>query len=102
MGLFYNINEDAVEDLTGRGLSDLRNGALRTPLDALTTCSDDPLRVLRYIRHGVTKLGFAISDEIVTAAQNPKIHRLIALKLSRERIAVEFEKMLKGHNVWVA
>ena len=31
--LFYNINEDKIEDFTGKGLSDLEAGIIRTPLD---------------------------------------------------------------------
>jgi hypothetical protein len=38
--LFYNINEGAVEDLTGRGLEDLRAGVLRTPLPPSVTFLD--------------------------------------------------------------
>ena len=33
--LFYNINDEQVEDLTGHGLSDLRTGVIRTPLEPL-------------------------------------------------------------------
>ncbi len=35
--LFYNLNTRTVEDFTGRGLSDLRDGVLRTPLPPLET-----------------------------------------------------------------
>ena len=45
-----------VEDLTGKGLSDLSFGLLRTPLPPLTTFLDDPLRVLRAIRFRCTFL----------------------------------------------
>jgi hypothetical protein len=38
--LFYNINEGVVEDLTGRGLEDLRAGVLRTPLPPAVTFLD--------------------------------------------------------------
>lgn len=38
--LFYNLNEDAVEDLTGQGLEDLRQGLLRTPLPPQETFKD--------------------------------------------------------------
>jgi hypothetical protein len=38
--LFYNLNEGAVEDLTGRGLEDLRAGLIRTPLPPTETFLD--------------------------------------------------------------
>ena len=31
--MFYNITESIVEDFTGKGMSDLKNGIIRTPLD---------------------------------------------------------------------
>ena len=33
--LFYNINEEKVEDFTGHGIADLRAGVCRTPLEPL-------------------------------------------------------------------
>ena len=48
--LFYNINTGRVEDFSGRGLADIEGRLIRTPLPALTTLLDDPLRVLRAIR----------------------------------------------------
>jgi len=48
--LFYNLRSEQVEDHTGRGLHDLANGILRTPVDPLTTLADDPLRLLRGVR----------------------------------------------------
>jgi hypothetical protein len=38
--MFYNINESAVEDLTGKGLEDLRAGIIRTPLLPMETFLD--------------------------------------------------------------
>jgi tRNA nucleotidyltransferase (CCA-adding enzyme) len=48
--LFYNINTGQIEDLTGKGISDLQARICRTPLDPLQTFMDDPLRVLRAVR----------------------------------------------------
>ena len=62
--LFYNINESRVEDLTHRGLEDLRQGLLRTPLAAMETFMDDPLRVLRAVRFG-TRFGFELEASLV-------------------------------------
>lgn len=70
--LFYNINESRVEDLTGRGLSDLRAALIRTPLPARTTFADDPLRALRAVRFG-TRLGFALDADIVDAAASDEV-----------------------------
>eukprot|EP00798_Chlamydomonas_sp_ICE-L_P031440 gene31440-6618_t len=38
--LFYNINQGGVEDLTGKGMQDLRQGLIRTPLAAMETFLD--------------------------------------------------------------
>ncbi len=42
--LFFNITSEKVEDYTNRGLDDLRRGLVRTPLPAIETLVDDPLR----------------------------------------------------------
>ena len=68
--MFYNINEQKVEDLTAQGLTDLRAGVVRTPLEPLQTFLDDPLRVLRTIRFA-NRFEFEIVPEIIVAAKNP-------------------------------
>ena len=35
--LFYNLNQGEIEDYTKRGLSDLQNGILKTPLAPIKT-----------------------------------------------------------------
>ena len=40
--LFYNINESKVEDMTGKGINDLRDGIIRTPVDPIITFTDEP------------------------------------------------------------
>ena len=47
--LFYNINEKKVEDWTKKGINDLKNGIIETPIDAQITFKDDPLRILRML-----------------------------------------------------
>ncbi|KAH8678663.1 hypothetical protein BGZ60DRAFT_525410 [Tricladium varicosporioides] len=94
--LFYNLHTDQIEDFCG-GLADLDTQRIRTPLEPLTTFTDDPLRVLRLIRFA-TRLGFKIDDETETAMQNPAVDEALKIKISRERVGVEIEKMLKGKN----
>eukprot|EP01084_Bolivina_argentea_P020915 38851_1 len=97
--LFYNINNDTIEDFTRNGMKDLINGIARTPLNAMITYKDDPLRILRNIRHTITKLGFIFDNDIIIAAQNKQIHKLLSTKVTEERFAIEFEKILRGYYV---
>ncbi|EAW19237.1 tRNA adenylyltransferase [Aspergillus fischeri NRRL 181] len=93
--LFYNLNESKVEDLTGRGFSDMRDKIIRTPLEPYQTFKDDPLRVLRLIRFA-SRLGYQIDPNTERAMQNSDISAALKLKISRERVGTELEKMLKG------
>jgi tRNA nucleotidyltransferase/poly(A) polymerase len=70
--LFYNINEGKVEDCTGMGLKDIELKLVRTPLSAMETFTDDPLRLLRSIRFS-KRFGFTIHPEIYECAKHPKI-----------------------------
>ncbi|XP_068640395.1 tRNA nucleotidyltransferase cca2-like [Aristolochia californica] len=93
--MFYNINTDSVEDLTGRGLSDLRSGLIVTPLPSKATFLDDPLRVLRAIRFGA-RFGFLLDEELKKAAADEEVKSAIAEKISRERIGHEIDLMMSG------
>ncbi len=83
--MFYNINTDSIEvflliledftikhnithvlhkDYTGVGFKDLRAGFVRTPLDPVSTFSDDPLRILRAIRFA-SRYTFTIDPVLV-------------------------------------
>lgn len=93
--LFYNLVTRSVEDWTGRGLQDLRAGKLVTPLPALQTFRDDPLRVLRAIRFAV-RYQFDLDDDIEQAAMDLEIHKALHIKVSRERVGKELEGMLTG------
>jgi tRNA nucleotidyltransferase (CCA-adding enzyme) len=67
--MFYNINTSEVEDFTGMGLQDVKAKLIRTPLKAVDTFMDDPLRMIRSVRFA-HRFGFTIHEEIVQAAQN--------------------------------
>ncbi len=93
--LFYNLNTSLVEDYTGRGLSDMKDKIIRTPLEPRQTFLDDPLRVLRLVRFA-SRLGFSIDENTSKAMDNDDIRSALTTKISRERVGTEFEKMLKG------
>lgn len=95
--LFYNIQTDSIEDFTGRGLSDLKTGILRTPLPSKQTFLDDPLRVLRLIRFA-SRFNFRIDQDVLKEMGDPEINKCFNSKISRERIGVEMEKILSGPN----
>ncbi|KAH9296288.1 hypothetical protein KI387_039876, partial [Taxus chinensis] len=94
--LFYNINTGSVEDLTGRGISDLKAGIIATPLPPKDTFLDDPLRVLRAVRFGA-RFGFKLDDEIKKAAADEEVKAALASKVSRERIGHEIDVMVSGN-----
>lgn len=92
--LFYNINIGAVEDFTKRGLQDLANKIIRTPLPPHQTFMDDPLRVLRSFRFASRLVGFEIHPELMASASDPSVVDALAKKITRERIGKELEGML--------
>lgn len=91
--LFYNLQEDKVEDFTGRGLRDLEDGILRTPLAPFQTFDEDPLRVLRLMRFAST-FGFELAPECLAAMKDPRICQALLKKISRERVGIEISKAL--------
>lgn len=74
------------------GVKDLKAKLLRTPLDPLTSFTDDPLRMLRAFRFA-SQLGFKIDKAALEAISQLKEE----LKtISSERIRDEFARLLVG------
>ncbi|OAA68353.1 tRNA nucleotidyltransferase [Niveomyces insectorum RCEF 264] len=92
--LFYNLHTGAVEDFTG-GLPDLAARRIKTPLAPLQTFTDDPLRVLRLVRFA-SRLQFAIDPDTEKYMAEARVLEALRRKISRERVGMEVEKMLKG------
>jgi len=92
--LFFNLHTGCVEDFTG-GLPDMAARMIRTPLDPLQTFTDDPLRVLRLVRFA-SRLQFYIDPATQRVMDHPTVLQALRVKISRERVGVELEKMLKG------
>ncbi len=95
--LFYNINTGQVEDFTGRGFEDLKKGLIATPLAALTTLLDDPLRVLRSVRFAA-RLRFTMEESLRKAAKDERVRAALAQKVARERIGSEVDLMLRSQD----
>ncbi|KAJ5497339.1 TRNA nucleotidyltransferase [Penicillium fimorum] len=93
--LFYNLNESRLEDLTKRGLDDMKKKTIRCPMEPYQTFKDDPLRVLRLIRFA-SRLGYQIDPETEAAMKIEDIREALKLKISKERVGAELEKMLRG------
>jgi tRNA nucleotidyltransferase/poly(A) polymerase len=93
--MFYNLNTSQIEDFTGKGFQDMEAKIIRTPLEPYQTFKDDPLRVLRLIRFA-SRLSYTIEPETRKAMSNEEIGEVLKIKISRERVGIELEKMLKG------
>jgi tRNA nucleotidyltransferase (CCA-adding enzyme) len=95
--LFYHIQDETIEDWSGRGLMDLEEGIIRTPLASETTLMDDPLRLLRIIRFS-SRYGYALVPEIINASMIAAVQEAFLAKVSRERVGTEFDKTISDRN----
>ena len=95
--IFFDVLNDKLEDFSGRGIEDLKNGVLRAPQDSKQMLMDDPLRIFRSVRFS-SKLGFTIDPELLNAAKDPEVQTALKKKISRERVTEEIKKMLAGPN----
>lgn len=96
--LFYNVHTRRVEDFTGKGLSDMRDRIIRTPLEPQQTFLDDPLRVLRCVRFA-SRFGYIVDQEIFKCLEDERgaeIRIALSSKVSRERFGIEVDKMMFG------
>lgn len=94
--LFLRLNDGQLLDLTGHGLSDLKEKRIRVtdPEAADVIFSQDPLRMLRAIRQSL-QLGFDIDPDTLEAIKQsaPRIKII-----SEERIRDELSKILVQPN----
>ena len=91
--MFYNVNDEVIEDYTGQGYTDLQSGLLRTPLEPLTTLLDDPLRALRAVRFA-SRYAFDLAPDLLHCMACDEVQAALISKVSRERVGRELEGML--------
>jgi len=88
--LLYDISNQRILDLTGKGLSDIKNKVIRTPIDSNIIFKEDPLRMLRTIRFSV-RYGWKLSDDMIKSlTKNSDMLK----NISMERIQDEFNKII--------
>ncbi|KAK9480229.1 hypothetical protein V1514DRAFT_340989 [Lipomyces japonicus] len=98
--LFFNLQTGEIEDFTGHGLHDLRQGVIRTPLEPIKTFTDDPLRVLRLIRFS-SNYNFKIEESTYQAMKLDVVKKALEEKVSKERVGIELRKTLCGPNALI-
>jgi poly(A) polymerase len=89
-----NWQKPIITDITERGIRDLLQGIIITPLNPRITFKDDPTRMIRAVRFA-TKLGFKIDND------TKETIKILAPEIERvpiERIQTEFSKILLTEN----
>ena len=87
--IYYEISTGNFIDYSG-GIGDIKKKTIRTTREAAKTFEEDALRILRAVRLSA-ELSFSISEETRVAAKS--LVNTID-KISRERIADEFNKII--------
>lgn len=88
--LLKNISNGQVFDVTGRGISDIKKGIIKTTTDPDIIFKEDPLRMMRAIRFTV-KYGFKMEEAVLNGIK--KDVKSIET-ISIERITDEFNKIM--------
>ena len=92
--LALSLNENTFGKLLDpfKGIEDLENRIIRTPLDPDITYSDDPLRMMRAIRFA-TQLNFEIEEYSLAAITKNSFRLKI---ITKERIVDEINKIISS------
>jgi poly(A) polymerase len=96
--LLKNLETGEIVDLTGKGLDDIANGVIRTPLNPDIIFGEDGLRIMRAVRFSV-KYGWELSPEVVGGIKK-NIHRLN--NASNERVRDELDKIIAVNKLHIA
>ncbi len=89
--LLFDLTNGEIVDLVG-GMEDIKNGVIRTPLEADVIFNEDPLRMLRAVRFA-GRYGWKMDPAI---EQSLKKNVKLLNTISRERVSKELVKILHG------
>ena len=92
--LFYNIIQNKIEDFTNKGINDLKNGILRTPLNPYFVYSENPLCIIKLLRFAEKykfKIDNTINEDILLNKEEYK--KNIKEKRSNDKIFIEISKV---------
>lgn len=92
--MYYDITNEKYIDMTGMGMSDIRNHIIRATNDTDIIFSDDALRILRCVRFKC-RYGWEIEGNTFDGMRK-NVGRLITI--THERIQDELNKMLLSEN----
>ena len=95
--LYKNLETGELLDPTGRGLKDIQDRVLNTPLPPQQTFIDDPLRMLRAVRFSCTKK-FSIPEDLKKTITDCSKE---LKRISRERVQDEFTKIIMSPDPWL-
>lgn len=92
--LYRDITTNEILDLTGRGINDIKNRRIDTPMSPGETYSDDPIRILRTLRFAI-RYGWRIPNNVFEAMKR-NANRMKIVR--RPRIATEFDKIMRSND----
>lgn len=92
--LYKNISTGEIVDITGHGLSDLKQHIIRTPREPFITFDEDGLRLLRVVRFA-SRFGWKIEPDTLQGLKDcaPRIQTI-----TQDRITDEISRMLCDPN----
>ena len=97
--LFYNINEKKLEDFTQKGIKDLEEGIIATPVKPEITLRVQCFAILRMLRFAI-KFKFRIANDLnnFIESHREEIIDKFYNNISKERIGKELVKILNLEN----
>jgi tRNA nucleotidyltransferase/poly(A) polymerase len=92
--LILDLNDQKIYDITGYGVSDIKNKRIRTVIDPTISAKHNPLMLLRAIRFAF-RYDFVIEDRLKELIKNSG--RFLRKRMSSERLQIEVLKMLQAN-----